>query len=206
MRRPFVVGICGGIGSGKSAVARIFERLGAHVLDADRVAHEVLTEPAVRDRVRARFGGGVFARGEVDRGALAGMVFGDSPAHAANLADLEAIVHPRILARMRGELAGFRGSPSPPPIVVIDAPLLTESPLLADCDEVVFVDAPETARLARTRADRRWNAAHHRARELAQPPVAARRKAATAVIDNSGTPEDLERACLALFRRWAESR
>jgi dephospho-CoA kinase len=206
MRRPYVVGICGGIGSGKSAVARNFERLGARVLDADRVAHEVLTEPPVRDRIRARFGDRVLARGEVDRPALAREVFGDSPAHAASRAALEAIVHPRILARMEAELAEIRALPSPPPVVVIDAPLLTESPLLAACDEIVFVDAPEAARLARTRAERKWDEAQHRARERAQPALARRRQAATHLLDNSGSPEDLQRACAALFQKWTAGR
>jgi dephospho-CoA kinase len=206
MRRPFVVGICGGIGSGKSAVARAFERRGARVLDADRTAHEVLTEPDVRDRIRAEFGEKVLNGGAVDRGALARLVFGDSPGHAAARSALEAIVHPRILARLEADLAAIRALPSPPAVVVIDAPLLTESPLRAACDEIVFVDAPEAARLARTRAERRWDPADHRARERAQTDLERRRNSATRVIDNSGTPEDLERACDALYQSWVPPR
>jgi dephospho-CoA kinase len=197
-----VIGISGGIGSGKSAAARAFERLGARVLDADRTAHEVLSEPEVLSRVRNRFGDGVFRAAEVDRAALAKTVFGDTPAHAEARAALEAIVHPRILARMQSEIAALRALPAPPPAIVIDAPLLPESPLLAVCDEVVFVDAPEAVRLARTRAERNWDATHHLARERAQTDLARRRSLATRIVDNSGTPEELERACRELFEQW----
>jgi dephospho-CoA kinase len=206
MKRPFVVGICGGIGSGKSAVARIFERLGARILDADRVAHAVLEEAEVQAEVRDRFGEGVFSGRQVDRKALASRVFGETPSHAQARADLEKIVHPRILARLQAALAEARTLPSPPAVVVIDAPLLVETPLAAACDEIVFVDAPEAVRQARTLQERRWDSAHHRARERAQPPVELRRRKATRVLDNSGSPEDLERACRALYAGWVAAR
>jgi dephospho-CoA kinase len=199
-----VIGISGGIGSGKSAAARAFEHFGARVLNADETAHEVLGEPDVRSKIRSRFGESVFQGAEVDRGALANEVFGDSPARAAARADLEAIVHPRILERMQSEIAAIRSDPAPPPLVVIDAPLLIESPLLAACDEIVYVDAPEAVRLARTR-ERGWDAEHHRARERAQASLDRRRSAATRVLQNAGTREDLERACRALFEEWTRA-
>ena len=109
-----MIGISGGIGSGKSAAARAFEHLGARVLNADQTAHEVLGEPDVRSKIRARFGESVFRGPDVDRGALASEVFGDSPARAAARADLEAIVHPRILERMQAEIAAIRSAPRAP--------------------------------------------------------------------------------------------
>jgi dephospho-CoA kinase len=206
MRRPYVVGICGGIGSGKSTAARVFARLGARILDADRIAHEVLDEPAVKDALRARFGDGVLEGGAVSRKALERLVFGGTPEHAASRAALEAIVHPRILARIEAGLAEARAAASPPPVVVIDAPLLTEGPLRAACDEIVFVDAPEAARVARTATDRGWAPGQHLAREQAQSNLDAKRAASTVTITNAGSPADLERACEALWSRWTKAR
>jgi dephospho-CoA kinase len=206
MKRPFVVGICGGIGSGKSSAARAFERLGARVIDADRIAHQVLMEPEVRVAVRARFGEAVMRGGEVNRGALAQAVFGESKSHDEARAALQAIVHPPILARIEAELQRIRASASPPAVVVIDAPLLTETPLKTASDEIVFVESPETMRMARTKTERNWAAEHHRAREKAQASLDARRRSATQVLVNDGTLEDLERACAALYATWTAAR
>jgi dephospho-CoA kinase len=202
MRRPFVVGICGGIGSGKTAAARAFERLGARVIDADRVAHDVLTEPEVVALVRRRFGEGVMVSDEVDRGALAKVVFGPTREHEEALRALEAIVHPRILSRIESQLVRIRSQPSPPEVVIVDAPLLSESPLAESCDEIVFVEAPEAVRMSRTRAARSWAADDHRARERAQKDLEKKRAGATRVLSNAGSLEDLERACAALWAEW----
>jgi dephospho-CoA kinase len=203
MRRPLVVGICGGIGSGKTTAARHFARLGARVLDADALAHQVLEEPGVVEAVRSRFGPGVVAGGAVDRAALRKEVFGRTAQHDRARADLEAILHPRILARIEAGLREARTeSPPPPPVVVIDAPLLTEGPLRKVCDEIVFVEAPEDVRLRRTSTARQWLPEEHRMREKAQSSVGDKRAAATVTIVNSGTIADLERACDALWRDW----
>jgi dephospho-CoA kinase len=202
MRRPFVVGICGGIGSGKSAAARIFERLGARVIDADRIAHAVLGEPSVIAAVRARLGDAVMTvGGEIDRQALARRVFGDGAGPTEARRTLESIVHPIILARILSDLREARSSPRPPGVVVIDAPLLLGSPLQAECDEIVFVDAPEDVRLARTAA-RGWTPEEHRARERAQGDLAARKRAATRVLANRGALGDLESAAATLHAAW----
>jgi dephospho-CoA kinase len=202
MKRPLVVGICGGIGSGKSAAARVFERLGAKVIDADRIAHEVLTEPGIRGAVRTRFGKEVMLNDEVNRGALAQAVFGETSRHDEARSALQAIVHPRILARIEAELQTFRSAPNPPRVVIIDAPLLTETTLKTACDEIVFVEASEEARMARTRSERSWAPEHHRAREKAQASLDQRLKAASRVLVNNGSVEDLERACEALYKTW----
>ena len=96
-----VVGLVGRMAAGKSTVARMFAALGAHVLDADAIAHEVLDEPEARRAVVARFGAGVAGPdGRVNRRALADVVFAGDAAAEAALADLEAIVHPRVRRRM----------------------------------------------------------------------------------------------------------
>jgi dephospho-CoA kinase len=202
MRRPFVAGICGGIGSGKSAATRVFERLGAEVIDADRIAHDVLDEPPVKTAIQARFGAGVIEGGLVNRNALAALVFGDSPAKIRARRDLEAIVHPRIRFRIEAALTGFQIATTQPAVVVLDVPLLVESGLKDRCDAIVYIDAPEERRMARTLATRNWSADEHRAREAAQASAETRRAAATAVIDNRSSLADLEHACAALYRSW----
>lgn len=202
MKRPFVVGISGGIGSGKSAATRAFERFGARVIDADRIVHEVLAEPAIRAAIRARFGDAAILGESVNRAVLAAAVFGTTPLQEAARRDLEAIVHPRTLLRIEDALAAHAAATPPPKVVILDVPLLLETPLRDRCEAIVFVDAPEADRLARTRATRGWTADQHRARERAQMPVDARRRAATHVIDNHGSIAELESACEALFRAW----
>ena len=95
-----VVGLVGKIAAGKSTVARRLAARGAHVIDADAVAHDALDDPEAKRAIVARFGGDVLDEaGRVRRPALAGRVFGPTPAHAAALADLEAIVHPLVRRR-----------------------------------------------------------------------------------------------------------
>lgn len=206
MDRPFVVGICGGIGSGKSAAARVFERLGAKVIDADRIAHEVLREPEVRSALRSHFGDRVVTpAGEVDRGALSKEVFGGTPKQEQGRQALEALVHPRILERISRAIEEFSNAQIPRAIVIIDAPLLWEGRLRALCDRIVFVEASEQSRFARTAAERSWNVEHHKAREVAQAPLEQKRAGADHVIQNNGSEADLAQACERLFESWRKS-
>ncbi len=165
-----VLGLVGRIGAGKSTVARLFARLGAHVIDADRIAHEVLREDAVKAAVAARFGPGVVgADGEVDRRGLAGLVFGDEPKHAAALAALEAIVHPRVRGRIAAELARLRHAAEGAPaggVVVLDVPLLVQAGWADACDRLVVVECAEEVRSERLAA-RGWTATEREAREAA---------------------------------------
>lgn len=160
-----VVGLVGRMAAGKSTVARMFAALGAHVIDADALAHEVLDEPEVRRAVAARFGAGVLAAdGRVSRRALADVVFGDGPGAAAALADLEAIVHPRVRDRMEAALAAHRRAEAAgggPRVVVLDVPLLVQAGWAEACDRVVVVECDEEVR--RRRLEARGIAAGQRA-------------------------------------------
>jgi dephospho-CoA kinase len=115
-------------------------------------------------------------------------------------------VHPEIVTRMRGEMRRLRSSSRPPAVIVVDAPLLVGSGLEAECDEIVLVDAPDEARVERTRRTRGWTEAVHRARERAQGDLARRRAAATRILENRGSVADLERAAENLYAGWAGPR
>ncbi|MEI6241298.1 MAG: dephospho-CoA kinase [Planctomycetia bacterium] len=165
------IGIIGRIGAGKSTVARRFAERGARIVDADAIAHEVLEEPDVQAELVARFGSDVLTgEGHVDRGWLATRVFGPSPVHAAALADLEAIVHPRVHRRIERTLAAVRQaeqrSGGSDTLVVLDVPLLERAGWDAACDHVVKVDCEDTVRRERL-ARRGISPAQQAAREAA---------------------------------------
>ncbi|MEY3022946.1 MAG: Dephospho-CoA kinase [Planctomycetota bacterium] len=181
--RP-VVGIVGGIGSGKSAVARAFAGLGCVVCHSDDLARAVLLEPEVVEAIRVALGDAVTgADGSIDRAALARAIFGDARARAA----VERVMHPRIEARRRAQ---FAAAPASAPALVLDAPLLLEVGLDRECDAVVFVDATRATRLARVAA-RGWDDAELARRESVQLPLDEKRVRSTDRIVNDGPPEAL---------------
>ena len=188
-----VVGRVGKIAAGKSTVARRLAEHGAHVLDADAVAHGVLEEPEAKRAVVARFGSDVLdADGRVRRAVLADRVFGATPSHAAALDDLEAIVHPLVRRRIddaidrlrrAGEAAGGLRT-----VVVLDVPLLVQAGWAGMCDRLVLVECDEAER-ARRMALRSWSPAEREAREAAW----RRRYAADRVPQGKTTTVDASR-------------
>jgi dephospho-CoA kinase len=191
-----VIGVVGGIGSGKSAASAALARRGGRVIDADRIGHDALRDPAIRDRVAARWPGVIATDGSIDRKRLGRIAFAD----AQELKALEAIVHPWIRARVQEQIevanaeAGVR-------FVVLDAALLLEAGWDDACDHVVFVDARFETRLARA-LGRGWDAAELTRRERAQWPLDRKRDAADAVLNNEGTPEELADAADRLLEDW----
>ena len=144
-----VIGLIGGIGGGKSAVARLLADRGAAVIDADAVGHELLEDPAIRARVVERFGAGVLeasaatdaAVPRISRRALAGIVFADASA----LRDLEAILHPAMRDRFLRSITRLVHDGGRP-CVVLDAAVLLEAGWDDLCDRVIFVErAPRRA-------------------------------------------------------------
>jgi dephospho-CoA kinase len=136
-----VIGMLGGVASGKSLVAQELARLGAGLLDADRAAHEVLRMPEVETAARERWGTKVFGPdGRIDRARLAEIVFADAPGGPRERKYLEQLTHPKIgplLAREAERLAA-----SGTAVAVLDAPLLLEAGWDKLCERLVFVDAP----------------------------------------------------------------
>ena len=184
-----VVGVVGGVGSGKSALARAAaRRWGLARLDGDAAGHAALRDPAVMRELRATFGDGVFRASsgggeEVDRSAVAKRVFGETDEKRAAKAALQAVVHPIIQADLLERIAEARGAGTA--AVLLDAAVLLETGWQDDCDAVLFVDCPRDERLRRV-AGRGWDAAELDRREASQWPLAKKRDAADATVDNGG--------------------
>jgi dephospho-CoA kinase len=182
-----LVGLTGGIGSGKSTVARLLEKRGAVVFDADRLARDAVAPgTAAHDRVVERFGPEILCpTGEIDREALAEIVFADPAARR----DLEAIVHPEV-RRMFAE--GVEPYQETGKIVVFSAPLLVETGMHSELQVLIVVATTEEAQAERLMRDRGMSEADVRSRIAAQMPLEAKAEAADFIIDNDGTLEDLE--------------
>jgi dephospho-CoA kinase len=201
MKKPVVVGVVGGVASGKSEVTRHLERLGALVIHADTIGHQVLEEPAVIEALTRRFGEAIMDQPayRIDRSKVAKLVFGTHPEAVENRSFLESIVHPRIRERIRESLNRALGQENLA-MVVIDAPLLIESGWIDHCDRVLFVDTPIEIRRLRAQT-RGWSDQQFSDRESAQVSIEAKQAAATDSIDNSGTLEALQQRVEQWFDR-----
>jgi dephospho-CoA kinase len=181
----------GGVASGKSSVADALRRRGAVVLDADAAGHAALLEPAVKEALRARWGKHVFdANGDVNRGAVAKIVFAANPQAAGELLFLESVTHPVISATLLAEIESLRRR-GDVPIAVLDAAVMLKAGWDKFCDRLVFVDVPRDVRWSRAQK-RGWTEAQFDAREAAQTSVEEKRARADYVLDNSGSVGELE--------------
>ncbi|WP_329465762.1 dephospho-CoA kinase [Streptomyces sp. NBC_01431] len=192
------VGLTGGIGAGKSEVSRLFVSYGAVLIDADRIAREVVEPgtPGLAAVVEA-FGPGVLsADGTLDRPKLGGIVFSDPD----KLATLNKIVHPLVGARS----AALESAAGPDSVVIHDVPLLAENGLAPLYDLVVVVDAAPETQLDRLVRLRGMTADEARARMAAQADRAQRLAVADIVIDNDGPLEALEPQVRKVWERLAE--
>ncbi|MBX3412308.1 MAG: dephospho-CoA kinase [Pirellulales bacterium] len=188
-RRAPVIGLMGGVASGKSLVARQFADLGATVLDGDRAGHAVLRLDEVKAALRERWGSNVFDdAGEVNRAAVAQRVFQPTDEARRELEFLEGVTHPRIGEMLVSQLQQARDDRDVPAIV-LDAPVMLEAGWSEICDKMVYVDARSELRLARAR-QRGWSEADFARREAAQVSLDTKRAKADVAIDNSGTPEE----------------
>lgn len=191
-----VIGLTGGIGSGKSTVADLFAHSGAAVIDTDLIARQLVTpgSPALAE-IRAAFSDAVLdSAGKLDRAGLRRLVFADDTARRR----LEAILHPRIRSDVKHALAEVQT-----PYAVVVIPLLIETGGYRDMlDRVLVVDCPETLQIERVMARNGLSAEDVRAIMATQASRAARLAAADDVIENTGSAETLRSAVAALHQRY----
>ncbi|MFI5370760.1 MAG: dephospho-CoA kinase [Candidatus Eisenbacteria bacterium] len=191
---PFVLGVVGRAGSGKSTVAAALAADGARVIEADRIGHLVTDhDPEVRAALVSEYGPGVYRDdGALDRAQVAALVFRDRAARDR----LDRLTHPRIRRRIIEEIRrladdGFRG------VVVVDAALMLEWGLERECHAVLAVVAPEETQIARLTHARGWNGEEARRRLAVQRPNEGFAAAADVTLENLGTPDELARAARA---------
>jgi len=195
--KPITIGLTGGIGSGKSTAAKILAELGAPAIDADKVGHEIYQTgtPAYRELIDA-FGEGILASDRtIDRRKLGPIVFADPAA----LKRLNAIVHPKMFARMGEMVAAMRRGGETRPIV-IEAAILIEANWQPLFDEIWLVTASRDRVIERVERDRGLKPEQTEARTRAQLSDEERRKYATSVIRNDGTLEELRAAVTRLWQ------
>lgn len=183
MPRPVTVAITGGIAAGKSTALDAFRRHGAATISSDELVHRLYErDEEVRDAVRERFGADVIAAdGSVDRGAIARRVFGDPE----ELRWLEALLHPRVQRQYAEWRIQLEGSPSPPPVLVTEIPLLYETGGESRFDRVVVITAPPALR-----AERRGPTGDRESRLL---PDDEKVRRADYAYENTGSLDELDR-------------
>lgn len=193
-----VVGLTGGIATGKSTVAAIFEEAGARWIDADLIAREAVRKdtPAYRD-ILAHFGPKVLQPdGEIDRKRLGAIIFKNPTEQRA----LERIVHPEVRKEINRGIAEIRQQ-TPSALVIVDIPLLFEAGMRQGLDAVIVVYAPEHLQLERLMARDGLTRPEALARIRAQMPIESKKALATQVIDNSGSFESTRAQTLEVYRQ-----
>ncbi|MBI5779316.1 MAG: dephospho-CoA kinase [Planctomycetes bacterium] len=175
--KPVIIGLTGGIGSGKTYVAGIFRGQGGKVIDADRIAHQVIDCPAVRRTLIKWYGRDILDKnGRIIRRKVAEVVF----VGPGKIRRLNRLTHPYIRKEMLNRIKRAGSS-----VIVIDAPLLLESHLDKLCDYVVFIRTPEKLRLKRIMASRDWDLTESRRRARHQMPLSKKKSMADFTINNS---------------------
>ncbi|MDP7035509.1 MAG: dephospho-CoA kinase [Planctomycetota bacterium] len=185
----YLVGISGGIGSGKSSVSAEFKRFGCILFDGDEAARQAFEDPEVQQALKDRWGERVFhPPGDINRQALASIVFQDPE----ELKILEELTHPWLLSRLETTVLQAVDDSSTStllPVLILDAALLHETGLDALCDLLIHVDVAREERVRRVVEHRGWDATELERRELNQIPTEQKKQLATVVIDNNGPPE-----------------
>jgi dephospho-CoA kinase len=194
-----ILGLIGGMGSGKSYVAGELARHGGRIISGDILGHEALRQPDIKEKLVARWGRDVLDQdGEVDRRKVGRIVFADP----AERKVLEALSFPWIERRFREESEKAQNDPAVK-FVILDAAIMLEAGWNRVCDRLVYVDSPRALRLQRLSQQRGWTEKEVEAREQAQLPLEEKRRCADAVIDNSGDSATTARQIADLLQQWS---
>ena len=193
-----VIGLTGGIATGKSTVSALLEEAGAVIIDADRIARQVVKKglPAYREIVES-FGEAILLPdGEINRSVLGDIIFNDSRKKQL----LNRIVHPHVRKEQNRQLKHIEKS-DPDAIVILDIPLLIETQAYMDLSELIVVYAPEHIQIARLMQRDGISRTDALARVRSQMPIEEKKGKATIVIDNSGTRENTRKQTLKIFQQ-----
>ena len=192
-----ILGILGGIGSGKSTVTDMFAALGANTLDADAIAHELIEKEETKATLRQWWGDEIItAEGKVDRTKIAQKVFSD----AAELVRLNNLIHPEVRKRIEEGIGKFMAkNGEEKKLLVLDVPLLASSTLRDLCDEIIFVNSDESLRQSRTQL-RGWSSKDLKQREACQVPENDKKELSGFIINNSGSLDETRQQVEALYQ------
>lgn len=194
-KKKSIIGILGGIGSGKSTVATEFAKLGCKVIDADKIAHKLLETPAIKEKIIASFGQSILdSAGKIDRSKLADTVF----ANGDKLSLLNGIVHPPVLERVE-ELIKQYNRQNQLKAIVLDMPLLVETGWVKRCDTVIFVDCKRQLRVKRMEKTGTFDKKQLEIRENFQISLDNKASMADNVIDNNSGFSSLARQISDVF-------
>ena len=181
-----IIGLVGGIGSGKSFVANLFADEGCMVIDSDAAVTEAYQRAEVREKIRQWWGPAVLLpNGQVNRKEIAKLVFGDEQQRRR----LEGLIHP-IVAELRDQQMRPSADDASVKAYVWDTPLLLDAGLGTQCDAIVFVDAPEAERIERVRRTRGWDEAELRRREKLQMPLDKKLDMANDIVRNTAGADE----------------
>jgi dephospho-CoA kinase len=176
-----IIGITGGIASGKSTVARMFGEIGCLMISADDQVRQVYQDPAIIAEIRNWWGDAVLQLdGQLNRQKIADIIFNDPEQRKR----LEGLLHPRV-SRLRDQRMAEAADDPQVTAIIWDTPLLFEAGLRGGCDAIVFVEAPLIQRLERVMRDRGWNEAELQRREKSQWPLDKKREISDYIIDNT---------------------
>lgn len=199
--RPKIIGITGGISSGKSTVARMLASLGAEIIDADEICHRLIQAKEVKEKIIKRFGITIQDNyGKIDRSRLSEIVFQDKTC----LDDLCNILHPIVIEQIRSRITEIekRGRRK---AMVIDAALLEESDLSLICDFIVFVNTGKDHRVSRSKICRHWQDDELERRERFQMTLEDKRKKSDYVVDNNFTEDNTFRQIREFWQLYIEN-
>ncbi len=176
-----IIGITGGIGSGKSTVAQMFGEMGCLVIGADEQVRLAYQDRAIVEQLRKWWGDDIIdPSGQLNRPKIADIVFSD-PGQRQRL---EQLLHPKV-AQLRQQRMAEAGDDPQIVAFIWDTPLLFEAGLRPGCDAIVFVDAPFALRMERVKQSRRWDEAEMRRREKSQWPLDKKREISDYIVDNA---------------------
>ncbi len=180
-QRVTVIGITGGIASGKSTVARMLRSLGASIIDADKICHQLINTEEIKEKISKKWGNNVQNKdGKINRRALGKIVFADK----GKLLTLNKIIHPKVIKRIKSQIAELTVKDKAN-VIVLDAALLVESNLTNLCDMLLFVDAKKQICTKRAQKSRKWPLYETTKREKFQYSMREKREMADITINNN---------------------